>query len=115
MTAESASTFAIVISGGTLIWQLIQFFVSRSSDAKNRQFEAYHRLIRELVQPTDGPATMIDRQIAVVFELRRFKFYGEVTTRILTGLQNEWRDKGKLDLRLDQELELTLNWLAGKR
>ena len=50
-----------------LLWQIVQFTVTHSNDARNRQFEAYHRLIKELVKPEDGK-TYVDRQCAAMFE-----------------------------------------------
>jgi len=92
-----------------LIWQSVQFFLTRSSDAKNRQFDAYHRLVKELVQPSETGKTYVDRQCAAVFELRRFKNYEELTVRILMGLRDDWRTSGSFHPRLAKELELTLD------
>ena len=38
---------AIVLAALAFLGQFIQFTVTHSNDAKNRQFEAYHRLIKE--------------------------------------------------------------------
>ena len=111
MGTFSSSNLAILLSVVALVWQSTQFFLTRSSDARNRQFEAYHRLIKELVQPSEGGNTYVDRQCAVVFELRRFKDYRPVTIRILCGLREEWQAKGNLHPRLAKELELTINTL----
>jgi len=51
---------------------------------------------------------------AVVFELRRFKDYKEVTIRILTELRDDWRKSG-LHPRLATELDLTLDSLSKRR
>jgi len=59
---------AIVLAMVALLWQFIQFIITHNNDAKNRQFKAYHRLIKELVKPEDG-ATYVDRQCAAIFEL----------------------------------------------
>jgi len=65
---------AIVLAAAAFVSQVVQFFITHTNDATNRQFEAYHRLIKELVKPEDGQ-THIDRQCAAVFELVRFKKY----------------------------------------
>jgi hypothetical protein len=113
LAAYSSSTIAILLSAIALIWQSVQFFLTRSSDAKNRQFDAYHRLVKELVQPSEDGKTYVDRQCAAVFELRRFKDYQDVTFRILSGLRDDWRKEGVLHPRLAKELELTLDSFAG--
>ncbi|MBV9762857.1 MAG: hypothetical protein JO340_20020 [Acidobacteriaceae bacterium] len=73
-----------------------------------RQFEIYHRLIKELVEPNDK-GTYIDRQCAVVFELRRFKNYQQLTVRILEGLRHDWKDVPQFHARLKKEIDLALN------
>lgn len=103
------SAIAIVMAGVTLLWQFIQFFVTHTSDAKNRQFEAYHRLIKELVQPSENGETYVDRQCAAVFELVRFKQYRALTIRILSALRDEWKSQGSLHPRLAKELDIALS------
>lgn len=101
-----------MLSMAALGWQAVQFFLTRSSDAKNRRFDAYHRLIKEIVQPSENGHTYVDRQCAAVFELRRFKDYRDVTVRILSGLEDDWRTGGVLHPRLARELRLALAALA---
>jgi hypothetical protein len=103
---------AIVISVGSLVWQGAQFLLTRTTDARNREFEAYHRLIKELVQPSEGPCTYVDRQCAAVFELRRFGHYRELTLRLLLGLRDDWQRANNLHSRLAKELELTISKLS---
>ena len=44
---------------GTLLWQVVQFLTSKNTEAKNRQFETYHRLVKELVEPSEkGPPAL---------------------------------------------------------
>ena len=111
-STDAASTIAVVLSSCTLIWQTIQFMLTRSVDAKNRQFEAYHRLIKELVQPSENGATYVDRQCAAVFELKRFMAYKDLTIRTLTGLRDQWRTSKAFHPRLEMEIELTLGFLS---
>ena len=51
-------------------------------------------------------APYVDRQCAVVFELRRFKHYRELTTTILEWLRKDWKDEHP---RLKNEINLTLD------
>ena len=68
----------------------LQIF-QRKAEAREREFQAFHKLVRELVSPdaADG-VTWIDRQAAVVFELRHFPVYYEFTERMLAGLKKKW-------------------------
>lgn len=50
----------------------------------------------------------IDRQVAVVFELRHFPRYYPVTKRILTGLRNSWTQTTPGFDRLRAEIDLAL-------
>jgi hypothetical protein len=109
--ATHQPAIAIVLAVAALLWQFVQFFVTHTNDAKNRQFEAYHRLIKELVQPSENGNTYVDRQCAAVFELVRFKQYRSVTVRILSGLRDEWKIQGSLHPRLAKELDLALSTL----
>jgi hypothetical protein len=109
--AAHQPAIAIVLAVTALAWQCIQFFITHNSDAKNRQFEAYHRLIKELVQPSEDRLTYVDRQCAAVFELVRFKQYRMLTLRILSGIQADWEQQNKLHPRLAKEFELALTAL----
>jgi hypothetical protein len=108
--AELASFITITIAGVTLMWQIIQFSLNKNTEAKSRQFEIYHRLIKELVEPGEKDKTYIDRQCAVVFELRHFKRYRELTTRILSGLREDWKNDPGFHPRLKNEINLTLDY-----
>jgi hypothetical protein len=58
----------------------------------------------------------LDRQIAVVFELRNFKEYFPVTLRILKGLRNDWQDYGPESKRnrLLQEIDESIKFIEPK-
>jgi hypothetical protein len=95
------------------IWSVIQFFSVRKREAEERQFEVFHRLIKELVEPPkDGPL-YIDRQCAVLYELRFFPRYFPFTRRTLLGLKVKW---AVVEFpRLLEELEITLNLIEEQR
>lgn len=59
---------------------------------------------------------MLDRQIAIVFELRDFKAYYPVSLRILKGLKEAWADYGSEDQRkrLLEELDLAIGHISKK-
>jgi hypothetical protein len=110
-TPELFTFIGVTITGATLLWQIVQFSLNKNTEAKSRQFEIYHRMIKELVEPPEKGATYIDKQCAVVFELRRFKRYRALTIRILDGLKQDWKDDPRIRPRLNDEIDLTLNYL----
>jgi hypothetical protein len=97
----------------TFAWPIIQFVLIRRREQRTSEFEVYHRLIKELVSPNSNDGGMwIDRQIAVVFELRNLPRYCEVTDRILTGLQKKWTsDSNFVWSNLLEEIDLTLKYI----
>jgi hypothetical protein len=103
--------------GGALafFWPVYQFFAVRKRDAANREFETFHRLVRELVEPDEKTKTLyVDRQAAIIFELRHFKRYHEFTKRMLSGLREAWKDKPN-GSRLLQEIDLTISFIDNDR
>lgn len=102
VTATAVGTaIAFVVS-------VFQFVAVRKAEAREREFNQYHRLIERLVSP-DERGLFLDRQVAVIFELRHFPRYYECTERILTDLQAHWHGLQGLGVtRLITESDLTL-------
>jgi hypothetical protein len=79
---------------------------------KQQRFENYHRLIAELVEGRPGQEKpRLDSQIAIVFELRNYPEYRDLSRRLLQGLQATWPETEQ-NGRLHQEMGLTLQSLA---
>ncbi|KUK79672.1 MAG: hypothetical protein XD95_0211 [Microgenomates bacterium 39_7] len=95
------------IGGIVKFWQWIS--IKNSEDKKNK-FNTYHQLIKDLVEPENENKDMRrDRQIAIIYELRNYRKYFPVTTRILEDLREVWlHPKNK---RLIDEIVLTLNYI----
>ena len=93
---------------------VFQFLSVRKRESREREFDKYHLLIKQLVSPDERGATFLDRQIAVVFELRHFPRYYECTERILSGLRQTWLSE-KDYMRLIQEIDLTLAYIKGRK
>ncbi|GAA3939867.1 hypothetical protein [Hymenobacter algoricola] len=108
-----ASTLGAAIA---FVWTIIQFVAVRTREAQNREFEVFHRLIKELVEPpTPDGALYVDRQCAIIYELRFFSRYHPVTKRTLLGLQVKWGElEGKYERLLD-EISTTLKYLDSHR
>ena len=96
-----------VLSVLPIVWAIVQYIVVKRAEAKRNRFETFHRLIKELVEPDAPDKPMkLDRQVAIVFELRGFKHYYPVTVRILRGWRNSLADP--IVSRLVAEIDLTI-------
>jgi hypothetical protein len=94
-------------------FSVVQFVIVRSRESRDREFEKYHALIEQLVSPGEKGVMFLDRQIAMLFELRHFPRYFECTQRILLGLRETWGGNEKWS-RLIQEIDLTLAYIKKK-
>jgi hypothetical protein len=110
---SNATALAIILAALTFVWPVVQFIVVRRKEQRTHEFEAFHRLIKELVAPdSDTKSVWIDRQIAAVFELRHFPRYYEVTVRILNGLREKWSADPEFKWpRLIEEIDLTVEYI----
>jgi hypothetical protein len=108
----SSNTAALSILGAAIafIWSTAQQVGQRKAEAREREFQAFHKLVRDLTlpDPTDGKVS-IDRGAAVVFELRHFSRYYKFTERMLLSLKERLATspEGPV-LFLIEEIDLTL-------
>ncbi|WP_458374956.1 hypothetical protein [Pseudomonas pergaminensis] len=84
-------TLAVLISIVVALIAFYNYIVVRRSEERGRQYDRYHRLLEDLNIRNQGDAPFIDRQIAVVYELRNFPEYYPVTLRILKRSLAHWR------------------------
>jgi hypothetical protein len=107
-----SGVLSVILAAIPILWGSFSYIKIKNKEAKYLQFKTYHDLIRQLVEPEKpGSNLYLDRQIAVIFELREFKKYYPVTLRILQGLKESWT-KPAVPLRLHQELDLTIKFLV---
>jgi hypothetical protein len=98
----------------TFLWTTYQYFDTRKRDQDLREFEIYHKLIKELVQPDGENGLYVDRQTAIIYELRNFKRYYPFSYRTLVGLKEKWSKVDGQFPRLLDEIEQTINFLKRK-
>jgi predicted negative regulator of RcsB-dependent stress response len=97
----------------TFGWTAYQYFDTRKRDQNLKEFEIYHKLIKELVQPDEKNVMFVDRQTAIIYELRNFKRYYSFSYRTLCGLREKWNRPDQFP-RLIEELDLTIKFLEKK-
>ena len=104
----------LLIAYFSLIVPIQQYLGQRRVEEKDKRFNNYHRLIKELVSPdSQSQVIMIDRQIAVIFELRNYSDYYELSKRILEDLKTIWQPH-ESSARLINEIELTLRYIDNR-
>ncbi|HEY7937453.1 MAG TPA: hypothetical protein VID26_10040 [Candidatus Limnocylindrales bacterium] len=110
--AQAISIYvAVVVAVVPALWAFALNLRLRNKALQHERFNIYHDLVRQLVQPdAPGGAMSIDRQIAVVFELRNFPEYYELTMRMLEGLRATWTNPNSA--RLTQEIGFTIDYIA---
>ena len=91
------------------IFATYKYLTERSTTLFWKEFEVFHKLIKELVEPPSKDETLfLDRQIAIVFELKNFKRYYPVSLRILQGIKESWSSLPSNYKRLIDEIDLTI-------
>lgn len=114
----NAGALGLLVAGLPLIWAAWQYLWQKRQELRSQRFEAYHRLIKQLVErEKEDQPKMLDRQLAVVFELRRFHEYYEPSLRILKGLRDGWKGNyGPQDkrIRLIDEMDATIGFIQSK-
>jgi len=115
--AVNAVALGILGTAIGFLWSAILVVIDHRKESQSKEFEAYHRLVKELVTPdAETGSTRIDRQAAVIFELRNFPRYYDYTGRMLVHLRQTWSDNSPSKWpQLLTEIELTLSHIAKVR
>lgn len=95
----------ITLAYFALILPIKKYLQDKRLQEKDIRFHNYHKLIDELVG-ANNQTPMLDRQIAIIYELRNFKDYYPVTLRILKGLRSTWTNSHQ---RLIDEIDMTIS------
>ncbi len=93
------------------LFSIYKYYINRKTELYWKEFEIYHKLLKDLVQPEVENGTMYqDRQVAIVFELKNFKRYYPISEKILKELRKTWINSH----RLVEEIDLTLEHIRCK-
>jgi hypothetical protein len=105
-----ADTLGILITLIGLLWTAARYIDIKKKENEKERFRTYHELIRDLVQPPQGGTIFLDRQVAIIYELRHFPEYFPVSRRILRGLRSTWAPVATPN-RLTVEIDFTLAYI----
>ncbi|MFS2003903.1 hypothetical protein ACEN9F_09785 [Duganella sp. CT11-25] len=118
---DAANTYSglasVVLALIPLAWATFGWISIKKQENAARQFETYHRLINDIVDNggTNG-VPKVDRQIAAIFELRKFRPYFPISFRILTALKATWTlPSSAIHNRLTHEIQLTLDYIEDRK
>jgi hypothetical protein len=106
------TSVSVCVASLSFVWGIYQHFDVKKREQDSKEFDNYHKLIKELVQP-DENGLYIDRQCAILFELRNFKRYYPFSYRTLVALKKKWDVPDQFP-RLIEELNLTICFLEKK-
>ena len=105
-----AIIIGILVGYISIIQPIVGLTRSQNRINKEQRFKTYHELVDHFSGANGTPK--LDRQIAVVFELRRFKEYHPVTKRILTDWKNlQLNATDQNQNRLIEEINKTLSFI----
>ncbi len=109
-TQMSALGAAVAFSFG-----IYKFHIERRATRYWKEFEVYHKLVKELVEPEkEGGSMFVDRQAAIIYELRNFKRYYPYSLRMLKALKATWISIPKVRPRIIEELDLAIGFIEKK-
>ena len=114
MSTNYSVLIGITISLLTFIWTIYQYIDSKKRDQDLKEFENFHRLIKELVQPENN-GMYVDRQAAIIYEMRHFKRYYAYSYRTLISLREKWSAVPGQFPRLIDELDRTIEFLKNTK
>lgn len=96
---DNAAGLGIVLAVVPATWAAWTYIQTKRADQRQLRFQNYHQLVQWLIQGDQtAPLPSIDRQLAVVFELRNYREYRSATVRILrnfnrlTVMHNPWEN-----------------------
>jgi hypothetical protein len=104
---------ALVLAAVAGAASIAKFLMIRSREQQRHDFEAFHKLIKELVEKDGDNLPKLDRQAAIVFELGNFPRYFRITKRILSHFRQ--RVDAEQYALLRDEIDRTLNFIARRQ
>lgn len=89
---ENNGILALLVTLLVAISGLVHYVSVRRAEERGKQYDRYHKLLQDLNVGFDGTAQYIDRQVAVIYELRNFPEYWPVSIRILQRSMPRWKE-----------------------
>jgi hypothetical protein len=95
---ENNGVLALIVAVLVAVAALVQFFWIKISEEHARQFANYHKLLEDLNEKKDPDGKTsgqyLDRQMAIIYELRSLRKYHAISLRILDRCLKSWAPLG---------------------
>lgn len=104
---------AVLITLAVSLYKFFQYLNIKLDELREKKFKHYHDdLIKKLVQAENKDENIkLDRQIAIIYELRNFPEYFPVSKRILDGWIIKSDDK-EMPERIKAEANLAVEYMS---
>lgn len=100
---------AIIISFFAVVLPLWQFLGSKRDEQRQIQFLNYHdKILKKLANLKQEES--VDAQVAVIYEMRNYFKYYDLSKRRLIALYEKWK-KEKADPTILEEIKLTIEYI----
>lgn len=109
-----ANDWKSLLAFGSFLWVIYSYFDNKSKELNQKEFDNYHTLLKELVEPPQNGVSYVDRQCAIIYEFKNFKRYYPFSHRTLVGLRKKWIEENTVFPRHLEELDLTISFLEKK-
>lgn len=103
---------AILITVAVSLYKFFQYLNIKLDELREKKFKHYHDdLIKKLVQSENKDENIkLDRQIAIIYELKNFPEYFPVSKRILEGWIIKSDDK-EMPERIKNEAKIAIKYM----
>ncbi len=107
---DNKEFIAILISFLGIVVPFWQYLNTKKKEQQQIEFANYHEKILPCLSNLYGNESL-DKQIAIIYELRNYHRYYSVSIRILNGLKDKWVSEN-VEKRIIDEINLTLKHMG---
>lgn len=93
-----ATGLGILGAAVAFIWSVTQFWLQRRRESNEKQFGAYHNLVRELVSPDTNGKMWIQRQAAVIFRIASLSSSLRIHRAVAREPQEQMGERSRISL-----------------
>lgn len=92
---QYSGIIGVAVTVGIGVIGFCHYIAIKRAEERGRRYDRYHKLLEDLNVSPRGDAPFVDRQVAVVYEMRNFPEYFSVSLRILKRSLARWKEMSK--------------------